>query len=426
MEASPDAIVVVDAKARIVQTNPRATELFGRKPEDLVGKPLDMLMPERYRTAHTGHMRGFFDAPKMRPMGGGLALYGLRRDGTEFPIEISLSSYNGEDGTYAIASVRDITDRKHAEAEMRRWFEAFSKAEVGLAIADADNNNMPVMVNPAFALMFRSPIKEVAGKPRETFYAEKEHDRVGSMLRIADIEGHVGFEATMQRADKTQFEGFVSITSVPPTVGEPRRRITTVIDITGQKQTEDLLRQAQKMEAIGNLTGGMAHDFNNMLGVIVGNLELLKRLIAENPVADELCDEALAGANRGADLIRRLLAFARRQSLNPERTNVNVVVTGTTKMLGRILGGDIAISARTAPEVWPVMVDPVQLEAALINLATNARDAMPGGGTLGFTTSNTYLDEHDVAQHPEVQRDNYGGRSSTIKLANLGSRRVAI
>jgi signal transduction histidine kinase len=161
------------------------------------------------------------------------------------------------------------------------------------------------------------------------------------------------------------------------------------------------------MEAIGNLTGGMVHDLNNVLGVIVGNLDLLGRLIKDNAVAEELRAAALDGALRGAELIRRLLAFARRQSLRLGRTDVNALVEGIGRLLSRTLGEEIELTMQLDPSVWPALSDPAQLESALTNLATNARDAMKRGGRLAISTRNALLDAHYVEHHPEAAPGEY-------------------
>jgi CheY-like chemotaxis protein len=161
------------------------------------------------------------------------------------------------------------------------------------------------------------------------------------------------------------------------------------------------------MEAIGSLTGGMAHDFNNVLGVIIGNIDLLRDLRKDDPDADELSREALGAAFRGADLTRRLLAFARQQPLRPQRVEVNELVSGITWLLRRTLGEDIEISLDLSPDVWPIVIDPAQLESSLTNLATNARDAMPDGGRLMVVTRNRTLDADYAAQHAEVTPGGY-------------------
>ena len=180
---------------------------------------------------------------------------------------------------------------------------------------------------------------------------------------------------------------------------------------------EEQLRQAQKMEAIGNLTGGMAHDFNNLLGVIVGNLGLANDLIVDNDELRELVGEALEAAWRGTDLTRRLLAFARRQPLRPVRVDLNELVTDTVRLLRRLIGEDIEISLNLGTGLWPVVVDPAQLEASLANLATNARDAMPKGGRFIIATANRALDADYVATHPDASE----GEFAMIEISDTGT-----
>ncbi|HTV87446.1 MAG TPA: response regulator [Stellaceae bacterium] len=184
--------------------------------------------------------------------------------------------------------------------------------------------------------------------------------------------------------------------------GEPVEALGTVYDVTDRRNTEQQLRQAQKMEAIGNLTGGMAHDFNNLLGVIVGNLDLARDYIGSDQELQELISEALEAAWHGADLTRRLLAFARRQPLRPARIDINDLVGNTAKLLRRLLGEDIEIALELDDGVWPVTADPAQLEATMANLATNARDAMPQGGRLSIRTANRQLDADYAASHADL------------------------
>jgi signal transduction histidine kinase len=195
-------------------------------------------------------------------------------------------------------------------------------------------------------------------------------------------------------------------------VAERTRELETANEVlrsesSARAKVESQLFQAQKMEAIGTLTGGIAHDFNNLLGVVIGNLDLLRPMMQSLDQADELVGEALEAALRGADLTRRLLAFARRQTLNPVLVDVNELVEGTAKLLQRALGESIELEFDPGENIWPVEVDPSQLEASLINLATNARDAMPKGGRLRIVTRNRAVDADYAAQYPEVAPGDY-------------------
>jgi signal transduction histidine kinase/ActR/RegA family two-component response regulator len=183
------------------------------------------------------------------------------------------------------------------------------------------------------------------------------------------------------------------------------------------QSTEAQLRQAQKMEAIGNLTGGMAHDFNNLLTVIIGNLDILVAHRKDDPEVQQLSGEALEAALRGADLTRRLLAFARQQPLKPEHVDINALISNITRLLGRTLGESIEITLDLDPQAWPVVIDAAQLDAALTNLATNARDAMPGGGSLIIVTGNRHLDADYAAQHADVTAGDY----AMVEVSDTGS-----
>ncbi len=178
-------------------------------------------------------------------------------------------------------------------------------------------------------------------------------------------------------------------------------------DLTARKVTERQLSHAQRMEAVGHLTGGMAHDFNNLLTVIIGNLDLLEAEIADKPDALELVDMALQASLRGAELTRQLLAFSRRQALDPKVFRMNELVTGTIELLRRTLGERIDVRVQLADDLWPAMADPAQLESAIANLAINARDAMPDGGALTIQTANRHLDDQYAAENAEVEPGEY-------------------
>lgn len=178
--------------------------------------------------------------------------------------------------------------------------------------------------------------------------------------------------------------------------------------IAARQTVEEALRQAQKMEVVGQLTGGVAHDFNNLLQIVVGNLEMLQRnLTGEQPRLRRATENAMTGARRAATLTQRLLAFSRRQPLEPKPINANALVSGMAELLSRTLGETISLETVQGAGLWRVEADPNQLESAILNLAVNARDAMPEGGRLTIETTNTHLDRGYAADHAEVQPGQY-------------------
>jgi PAS domain S-box-containing protein len=212
-----------------------------------------------------------------------------------------------------------------------------------------------------------------------------------------------------------------AMVSVEPTFatigrGEATRTLGVLRDVTERVRLEERVRHKERMEAIGHLTGGLAHDFNNLLGVVIGNLDLLQDEVGISEATRELAHDALDAALRGAELTRGLLAFARRQDLRPTHADVNASVEAVVRLLSRVLGADIAVELSLAEDVWPVLVDRVQLETALTNLIANARDAMPRGGWLVIATGNTHLD----ADCGEAGTDLAPGDYATIEVRDNG------
>jgi signal transduction histidine kinase/CheY-like chemotaxis protein len=185
--------------------------------------------------------------------------------------------------------------------------------------------------------------------------------------------------------------------------------VTLYTDISARRQAETQLRQAQKMEAVGHLTGGVAHDFNNLLMVILGNLELAVQALGTSNLvrAQRKVEVAQGGAQRAAALTQRLLAFSRRQNLNPQPVDANKILSSMSELLRHSIGGSIELETVLAGDLWEAVVDPNQLENALLNLAINARDAMPDGGKVTVETANTFLDAVYAASNDEVKAGQY-------------------
>src|SRR6478752_8794385 len=252
-----------------------------------------------------------------------------------------------------------------------------------------DSDRRFVLVNEAACEFYKRPRNELIGARLDDF--------IGAERAAADWEGFLAPERIAQGMLENVWDGeqdgrrlVMEVRATPEF--SPDRHLFVLRDITERAVLEDQLRQAQKMEAVGQLAGGIAHDFNNLLTVIAGYGEIAKHRIGAGPGSGELT-EIQRAAERAAQLTRQLLAFARRQVLAPVLLDLNEVAGGLVPMLGRLIGTDIEIAMLAAPELPPVLADRAQLEQVVINLAINARDAMPDGGTLAIETG---ADENEV------------------------------
>jgi PAS domain S-box-containing protein len=251
---------------------------------------------------------------------------------------------------------------------------------------------------------------EIIGQHFSTFYPAEDRDSglPGVALTTARRAGRFEMEGWRVRKGGERFWASVTINAVHDEHGHLIGFAKVTRDLTERRAMEDQLRQMQKMEAIGQLTGGIAHDFNNMLQVIGGNIETLQRRIGhEDPHAQRLITAALHGAERASTLTHRLLAYSRRQPLDPKPLDLNRLIIGMSDLLTRTLGERIKVESVLSGGLWQVLADPNQVENAVLNLAVNARDAMPDGGKLTVETANTHLDEAYAHAHAEVTAGHY-------------------
>jgi PAS domain S-box-containing protein len=310
-------------------------------------------------------------------------------------------------------SLSDMAQRvaERARARSEHLKSAVLEAAID-PIVTVDRDGRIVEANAAARRVMGVPARggHIAGH----FVSDEEPPLVFPRTWQSDAPVEQRIETRLRRADGSVFPAELAYGETWP---DGRQMLVLYIrDLTEQKATEEQLRQAQKMEAVGQLTGGLAHDFNNLLAIILGNLDLLAERL-DAALNEKFLRPAIAAAERGSQLTQRLLAFGRRQSLQPAVVNVNDLVRGMTEMVRRTMGETIAIRAKLAEDVWPTRVDPGQLENALINLALNARDAMPAGGGLTIETGNVFLDEDYAQAHPEAEPGPY----VRLAVADTGS-----
>ena len=411
-EAAPNAILAVDEQGWIAYVNPQVEATFGYAPDELVGQPVELLLPDRVKLRHVEHRTGFMRAPHARPMGIGLDLAGRRKDGSEFPVEISLAPVSSEGRAYVFATVVDITERVAAQAALadsERRFRAVLEASPNAVLA-VEADGRIAYANPRVEATFGYTRDELIGQPIETLLPEgvrEQHagHRSGFFAQPVARPMGMGLDLAGRRKDGRQFPVEISLSPVEGAEGP--MAFATVVDITARKTAEAELLQAQKMESIGRLAGGIAHDFNNMLSAIRGFADLLMEDLAEDAATstEDLRHSVQAirtASERAATLTGQLLAFSRQQVMAPTPVNLAIAVRSVEPMLKRLIGERIRLGLQLDAGTGTIRIDPGQLDQILINLVVNARDAMPDGGTVTVETGNVLFDEPYAMEHFEL------------------------
>jgi PAS domain S-box-containing protein len=413
VETAVDGVILIDAQGLIQMFNPACEKLFGYRADEVMGRNVKMLMPSPYRDEHDRYLDNFHRTGEKKIIGIGREVSGLRKDGSVFPMDLSVGEAKEGDASIFVGIIHDLSQYKRAEQEIRETA-ARLKALVETAVDGVimiDGQGLIQMFNPACEKLFGYEAAEVIGQnvsilmPRP--YREEHQTYLENFHRTGEkkIIG-IGREVTGQRKDGSIFPMDLSVGEAKHGDGESIF-VGIIHDLTERKQTEAQLIQAQKMETVGQLSGGIAHDFNNLLTVVVGNAEVLSESLRARPDLQHLADSIVAAGERGAELTQRLLAFSRRQTLQPADIDCNALVRGMEKLLRRMLPEAISVKTILNADVWTAYADPGQLENAILNLAINARDAMPDGGTLTVTTANVPLDERYRDLHPEVNPGEY-------------------
>jgi len=329
----------------------------------------------------------------------------LHKDGRRVAVNVTVAIMEG-DGGDAVTLVEDITERKQHEKEVLRLATAVEQTADSIVITDTNGNIQ--YVNPAFERITGYAKEEALGKTPSILKSGKTDLGTYEELWQTITKGKVwSGQLLNKKKDGTLFEERVTISPVRDASGDIVNYIAVKQDITQQLQLEQQLRQSQRLEAIGQLAGGVAHDFNNLLTAILGYSDLtLAKLEAGNPLINNLREIKKAG-ERAAGLTRQLLAFSRKQMLAPRVLDLNSIVSDLNKMLRRLIGEDIELVTKFGVNLGSIKADPTQVEQVIMNLVVNSRDAMPNGGTLTIETRNVTFDEEYVLTHQPVQTGDY-------------------
>jgi len=423
LEAIPDAVAAVNQQGVIIQVNAQAEAMFGYTRDELIGQRVETLVPERHRGQHNTHREHFHQQPKIRRMGSGLDLYGRRRDGAEFPVEISLSPVATGNGSVVLSVIRDISDRKRIEEQLRQANEELdrrksrevreSQNRLALIVDSSQDaiigKNLDGIVthwNKGAEEIYGYTAQEMIGQPISRLAPPEKSDEISEILqKIRKGQRVEYFESVRVTKDKRKLNVSISVSPIHDEEGHVVGASTIARNITAQKRVEDQLRQSQKMEAVGRLAGGVAHDFNNLLGIVSACSELLRSRV--EPDAVEYIDNIHEASKRGAALTRQLLSFSRRQPVQTQVLDLNDRLKDVSKLLKPLMGDDVEISLLPRVGAAIVEADPGQMDQVVVNLAVNARDAMPRGGRLIIETALFDFDESFVREHPPMKAGRY-------------------
>ena len=446
----PDALIVVDRDGRIVIANSQAERMFGYPPSGLARLRIEELMPESVRGRHRAHQAGYMANPRVRAMGEtNQALIGQRMDGQQFPVEIALSPIFGGGETRYLASIRDVSETQRVRQALVRAGYDTLVARIGqLALESVDEESVleavPAMLAEALsvetvALALVRPtgdgveVRAAFGRQEDWGDCERALAALNSPLWDLLANGNplvVGNASSVPNSQATIPMGQDMRSGVAIAMLDRDRPMGALVVLSGRpnrfdhdalhllqsvahllaaliqrRRTEEQLAHSQRLEAIGQLTGGIAHDFNNLLTIMSGSLQLLELEYPQHPGAAELISSALRSVTRGAELTAKLLAFARRQRLNPQAIHARTLLRDLELMLQRTLGESIRIEVECDDALPCAYADAMQLDTALVNLALNARDAMPRGGVLTLAVGECRIAPDEAL--PELASGHY-------------------
>jgi PAS domain S-box-containing protein len=406
----PVALHCMDGSGRLMSANRQWCETFGYALHEVAGQSFSAFLPPESRTKLVTKIY-----PRYLATGASSQdeLLMVRKDGSLATVLLSMTGYKGDKGRLqrSVCLLEDISERKIAALASNRSDKRFRAAFAASvhAMAVISPVGQIEFANDAFTSFIGRPDVETTTVSFDELLHKDDRGQFLNGLRqlLSGETGHFQQELRFAGNGDKVVHGATSVALVKNDSGGTEQLVIQIVDVTERKLVNDRLQRAQKMEAVGQLTGGLAHDFNNLLTIIIGNLQLLDGKVTTDEKSAKRLVEAQDAARRGSDLTRQLLAFARKQELEPRDTSVNELVRGMESLVSRAIGENIEIKVETMAGDPRCLIDPSQLESAILNLSINARDAMPNGGKLTVETQAAYLDRFYAEKNPEVVPGHY-------------------
>jgi two-component system cell cycle sensor histidine kinase/response regulator CckA len=413
VESAPDGLMTLDGEGRILEINPAAAGVFGLLPGDALGRRVpETDLPEPVKGWLRQSLTRLASQPSLPPDGRSIEV-GVRRDGgPETWVELAVVPVHLDKRILLTVHLRDITERKRAEESRRareRLFHAlFQNATDALTVIDGAGAIQEV--NAAACTLIGLDRLALIGRPLPKFFESVSMTQGLWGSGRGDTPSR--WEAVLLRPDTARRRVELTLTAEVL----PGRHLAALRDVTEQGRIEEQVRQAQKMEAVGRLAGGIAHDFNNLLTAVTGFAEMLVASLPPDGAERHRAAEILKASERGAGLVRQLLAFSRRQVTKPRVLDLNAVIRETDAMLRQILGEHLRLDLDLAVTPCATLADSSQIEQILVNLVVNARDAMPRGGTITVSTGRAALDDEFARLHVGARPGSY----VTLSVADNG------
>ncbi len=391
LDAAPDSIVTIDLSGRIVSFNAAAQRAFGYEHDEVLARPAEMLVPPSYREEHRAYLRHCMATGEAKLVGKhGRVVLGLRKDGSTFPLELNVAEWRGRGERMFTAVLRDVSEREDALTRLRETQERFHliTEHVDDVFYIAESNGRILYVSPAYERIWGRPAAEILERPGgwPADVAPQDQRDVESAVRSLRRGEPVDIEYRIIRRNGTTAWIHDRAFPIDDACGGVARVVGVARDRTNERELELELRQVQKMEAIGTLSSAIAHDFNNVLQVVVGATALAADENTPPEQARQFLSRAKDMAMRGAELVHRITGFARKEHVQPREVPIDDAVRNAATLVRPLLGQHIELTLDLRASGALVRANQVQIEQILLNLASNSRDAMPTGGTFTVTT----------------------------------------